>query len=142
MSGLFNKRLLAVLIISCAVAACDDEAPAAPTTPAPTVTDTFTGAITQNGARTHSFSTAASGQVTATLKSIGADNTLVVGFSLGSWDTVSNACSIVKANDAATAGAVLPGTMTGAGSLCVRVYDVGNIAAGTTATYIIEVVHP
>ena len=138
-----SKRLIAValLILSCAVSACDDEP--APTTPTPvSVTDTFTGAVSQNSGQTHSFSTATSGRVTATLKSIGTDNALVVGFSLGTWSTTTSSCSIVLANDAATGGAVLTGTMSGAGSLCVRIYDVGNITAAAPAAYSVEVVHP
>lgn len=136
-------RMVLVAAVAVGAAACDDEA-ATPTTPtpAPTVTETFTGSVTQNGAQTHSFSTAAGGTVTATLKAIAPDNAVVMGFSLGSWNTTTSACSIVKANDAATAGAVLSGTMTGIGSLCVRLYDVGNILSTTPAQYTVEVVHP
>jgi hypothetical protein len=96
--------------------------------------------VTQNGATTHNFDVGAAGAVSATLKSIGTDNTLVVSFSLGTW--TGSACSIVLANDAATGGAVLTGTMTGLGTLCARVGDVGNVAAGNGAAYTIEVVHP
>jgi hypothetical protein len=48
----------------------------------------------------------------------------------------------VLENPAATGGAILTGTMTGAGTLCVRVGDQGNIAAGQPAAYTIEVTHP
>jgi len=141
MFRLLDKRVIAVLLLAAAVSACDDEAsPTTPSGPAPTVTDTFTGTIAQNGAATHNFSTAAAGSVTATLKAIGSDNTLVVSFQLGNW--TGTACSIVLGSDTATGGHVLAGTMTGAGTLCARVGDVGNIAAGATAAYTIEVVHP
>lgn len=133
-------RVLPVLLLACLAAACDDEAtPTTPTTPT-AVTDTFSGVVAQNGAETHSFAVSAAGAVTATLKAIGDDNTLVVSFSLGNWS--GSACSVVLANDQATGGAVLSGTMTGAGNLCARVGDVGNIEAGKTAKYTIEVVHP
>ena len=138
-----SKRLIAIalVILSCALSGCDDEP--TPTTPTPvSVTDTFSGAVLTNSAQTHTFSTTTSGRVTATLKAIGADNTLVVGFGLGTWNTTTSSCSIVLANDAAPGGAVLTGTMTGAGSLCVRVYDVGNITAAASAAYTVEVVHP
>jgi hypothetical protein len=132
-----------MLLLACAVAGCDDDnTPTTPTPPAPTVTETFSGEVAQNGAATHTFSVAANGPVTATLKTIGADNTLVVSFSLGNWDTVNAACSVVLANDKATGGAVLSGTMSAAGTLCARVGDVGNIQAGSKAAYSIEVVHP
>jgi hypothetical protein len=138
-----SGRLLALLVVMAVAglaAGCDDETPTTPTTPTVPVTVTFTGQVTQSGSATHNFSTTTSGAVSATLKAIGTDNTLVVSFALGTW--TGSACSVVLANDAATGGAVLSGTMTGAGTLCARVGDVGNIAAGQTATYTIEVTHP
>ena len=136
-----NKRLVAALLLACAsvVAACDDEAQ--PTTPTPViVTETFVGSVAASGAATHDFSTTTSGSVKATLRAIGTDYTLVVSFALGS--KVGEACSITLANDAATGGSVLQGTMTGAGTLCARISDVGNIPAGQRADYRIEVEHP
>ena len=141
MLRVLSKRCLGVLLLAGAVAACDDDA--SPTTPAPAapVTETFAGLVTQNGAASHSFAASAGGAITATLKTIGTDNRLVVGFGLGNWNSTNSSCSLVVANDAATGGAVLSGTLTAAGTLCVRVYDVGNIA-GPPAPYSIEVVHP
>ncbi|MGH9373005.1 MAG: hypothetical protein ACRD15_15900 [Vicinamibacterales bacterium] len=140
---LLNTKCLCALLLACALAGCDDQ-PDTPTNPTPpsTVTDTFSGTVTQNGAGTHNFTVSTGGAVTATLKAIGTENTLVVGFSLGNWNSTASSCSIVLANDAATGGAVLTGTMTASGSLCVRIYDVGNITAGSPATYSVEVVHP
>ena len=137
--GLFG-RLFMILLVAGGAAGCDDDTPTTPTTPTVFVTETFTGSVGQNGSATHNFSTATSGAVTATLKTIGTDNTLVVSFALGTW--TGSACSVVLANDAATGGALLSGTMTGAGTLCARIGDVGNIAAGQAATYTIEVTHP
>jgi hypothetical protein len=74
------------------------------------------------------------------LKTIGADNTLVVGFSLGNW--TGTACSIVLAKDDSTGGTVLTGTMTNSGNLCFRVYDVGNVAGNAPAAYSVEITHP
>jgi hypothetical protein len=135
-----SGRLLAILLLAGVAVGCDDETPTTPTTPTVPVTVTFTGQVAQSGAATHNFSTTTSGTVTATLKSIGTDNTLVVSFALGTW--TGSACSVVLANDAATGGAALAGTMTGAGTLCARVGDVGNIPAGQTVSYTIEVTHP
>ena len=140
MLRVINGRLLAIVLLACFAAACDDETPTTPTPTPTSVTETFTGVVTQNGASTHSFAVGGSGAVSATLKAIGSDNTLVVSFALGTW--TGSACSIVLANDAATGGAVLTGTMTGIGTLCARVGDVGNVAAGNGAAYTIEVVHP
>ena len=136
----FNGRLFAILLLAAAATACDDDSPTAPTPSAQPVTETFSGVVPQSGAATHSFSVATVGAVSATLKTIGADNTLVVSFALGTW--TGSACSIVLANDAATGGAMLSGTMTGAGTLCARVGDIGNIPSGPGAPYTIEVTHP
>jgi hypothetical protein len=133
-------RLAAVAALACTGAACDDETPNNPVGPAPTITETFNGSIGANGSAMHNFTTAAAGPVTATLRTIGSDNRLVVSFQLGNW--TGAACSIVLGNDAATGGHVLSGTMTGAGTLCLRVADVGNIPAGAAAAYSVEVVHP
>jgi hypothetical protein len=137
------RKLILIALLACGVAACDDEVtPTGPTTPQ-TVTETFSGTIAPNGAATHNFAVGGSGSVVATLKTIGADNTLVVGLSLGQWSTANSTCSLVLTNDTATGNGTVSGTMTGAGNLCVRIADVaGNIAAGTTAAYSIEVVHP
>jgi hypothetical protein len=140
MSRTFIPRLVLLASLAFGVAACDDEVPTTPTTPTDPVTETFSGSLTRNGAATHNFRATGAGTVTATLRTIGGDNTLVVGFSMGTWN--GTACSIVLANDAATGNSFHTGSMTAAGDLCVRVYDVGNIAAGTTAAYSIEVVHP
>jgi hypothetical protein len=135
-----SGRILAILLLAGVAAGCDDEEPTTPTTPTVPVTVTFTGQVVQSGSATHNFSTTTSGAVTAILKSIGTDNTLVVSFSLGTW--TGSACSVVLASDAATGGTELKGTMTGAGTLCARIGDVGNIAAGQTVAYTIEVTHP
>jgi hypothetical protein len=140
MLRVFNKRLFAIVLLACLAAACDDDITTTPIAPTLPRTETFTGVVTQNGAATHNFDVGASGSVTALLKTIGTDNTLVVSFALGTW--TGTACSIVLANDGATGGAILNGTMTGIGTLCARVSDVGNLSSGAEVPYTIEVVHP
>ena len=140
MLRVFNRRLIAIVLLAFVAAACDDEDPIAPITPTVPKTESFSGVVTQNGAQTHNFDTGAAGAVTALLKTVGTDNTLIVSFALGTW--TGTACSIVLANDAATGGAILTGTMTGIGTLCARVGDVGNVPSGPGVAYTIEVVHP
>ena len=140
MLPVFNKRLFAIVLLACLAAACDDEVTTTPIAPTLPKTETFTGVVTQNGAATHNFDVGGGGNVTARLTTIGSDNTLVVSFALGTW--TGTGCNIVLANDAATGGAVLSGTMTGLGTLCARVSDVGNVGTGQQAAYTIEVVHP
>ena len=140
MLRVFNKRLFAIVLLACLAAACDDDVVTTPITPTLPKTETFTGVVTQNGAATHNFEVGGGGAVTAVLKSIGADNSLVVSFALGTW--TGSACSVILANDGATGGAILNGTMTGIGTLCARVSDVGNVTSGAQVPYTIEVVHP
>jgi hypothetical protein len=103
---------------------------------------TFSGSIGQNGAQTHTFTTTSGGEVRATLKELTPDSALVIGFSMGNWDPATSVCHTALSNDAATGGSLLTGSMTaGGGSVCVRIYDVGNIPA-TPAGYTVEVVHP
>jgi hypothetical protein len=132
-------RLLMIAAVACGAAACDDETPTTPITPRDPVTESFMGSITPNGARTHSFETGGSGAVVATLREVVPDGDLTIGFSLGNWN--GTACQIVQAKDDAKGGTVLTGTMSGVGSLCVRVYDVGTLTADPVA-YTVEVVHP
>ena len=137
------RKLLFVALLAMAplaFSACDDDDPITPPTAPDPVTETISGSITRNGAESKPFTVSGAGPVTATLKTIGNDNTLVVGFMLGNW--INNACSAVLANDAATGGSVLAGTMSSAGTLCVRMYDVGNIPADQSVSYSVEVVHP
>ena len=140
MVRVLNGRLMVIVLLACLAAACGDDTTTTPITPTVPKTESFSGVVTQNGAQTHNFDTGAAGAVTAVLKSIGSDNTLIVSFALGTW--TGSACSIVLANDAATGGAILTGTMTGIGTLCTRVGDVGNVPSGPGVAYTIEVVHP
>ena len=135
-----HQRLFAILLVACAAAGCDDGTPTIPTTVTQPITETFIGQVTQSGSAMHNFNTSRGGAIVATLKAIGSDNTVVVSFSLGTW--TGSACSLVLVNDGATGGAILTGTMTGAGTLCVRVGDQGNITASQPASYTIEVTHP
>jgi hypothetical protein len=131
-----------VLLLACALAGCDDEFTPTNPTPVEPKTETCSCAITRNDASIHNFSVSAGGAVVAKLKTIGTDNTLVVGLDLGNWNTTLNSCSIVLAKTDATGESVIQGTMTAAGTLCVRVYDVGNITGTAAVPYTVEVVHP
>ena len=142
MCNTWAVRTLLVGALALGAAACDDEVPTTPTGPSNPVTETFSGSIGQNGAQTHTFTTTSSGEVRATLKELAPDSTLVVGFSMGNWNPTTSVCLTALSNDTATGGSLLTGSMSaGGGNVCVRVYDVGNIAA-TPAAYTVEVVHP
>lgn len=122
-------------------AGCDsgENTPTTPTTPGPTVTETFAGTLTVNGAATFTFATTSTGIITATLRSISPVTTAQVGLALGTWNGVS--CSVTLVNDRITAGLAVTGQVNSANaSLCVRIYDVGQLAE--TATFEVVVVHP
>jgi len=112
------------------------------TTPTPTtpvsVTDTFAGPLTQNGAQTFQFTTAASGQITATIATLSPNSTLVVGIALGTWN--GNACQIILAKDNATQSSFIVGQASQSSSFCVRIYDVGNVT--DPQTFEVQVNHP
>ena len=119
---------------------CEGEIANLPTTPDPViVTDTFTGTINVNGGATHNIFTTATGTVIATLTSLGETPPEKVGFSMG---TLAGAtCNAVLTNDNAVVTSVLTGTVsTLAGSLCVRVYDVGSMTQAVSYTF--TVTHP
>ncbi len=137
-----TRRFLGMLLLAAVVAGCDDEPTPISPGPIDPKTDSFAGAVTQNGASMHTFEVAGGGPIRATLKQIGTDNTLVVGLDLGNWNSVNSTCQIVLAKVDATADSVVQGTMTGIGTLCVRIYDVGNITGTTPVPYTVEVVHP
>jgi hypothetical protein len=126
-----------VLVMS---SGCGDDEPTTPTDPTPptTVTEVFSGTIGRNGAATHSFSTTFAGSVTATLTTVSPDSTIVIGMSLGTWNGA--VCQIILANDKAMQGTIVIGTVSTFGSLCVRLYDVGNITQPTS--YEVQVIHP
>jgi hypothetical protein len=132
-------RLLTLVTILIAAAACGDDnptTPTQPTTPRPTVTEPFSGTLNINGAATHSFATG-SGQIQVTVTELLPDSAAVIGVSLGTWNGA--ACQIVLANDNATVAAAVLGTASGPGNFCARVYDVGKLKAATE--YKLEVIH-
>jgi hypothetical protein len=132
-------RLLALVTMLVAVAACGDDnptTPTQPTTPRPTITEAFSGTLNINGAATHSFATG-SGQIQVTVTELVPDSEAVIGVSLGTWNGV--ACRIEIANTNATQAAAILGTASGPGNFCAYVQDVGKLKAATE--YKLEVIH-
>jgi hypothetical protein len=135
--------LLAVAVLT--AGACSNDTLSSLTTPTTptTFTDTFTGTLSKNGAFTHSFTTASLGPITATIVSLSPTASQIVGMSLGVW--TGTACSTSPAtggasSDVATTGSSITLNATAAGSLCVRLYDVGFIS--DPVLYTLQVSHP
>jgi hypothetical protein len=133
-----GPRVLALLLMAGAASGCGGTVAAALTTPTTTSTDTFSGTVTRNGAFTYPFAVLQAGTVTASYTSVGTDNAITLGLALGTWNGV--ACQILIVNDNATAGVAVTGTASAAGSLCVRVFDVGFVV--DPLSYEVRVVHP
>lgn len=133
-------RTLLLMALAMSAGGCDDDT--TPTTPTPPamVTETLTGTVTVNGAQTQSFTTEAAGSVTATLTMLAPNSSATIGLSLGIFTPTANTCQIVVANDAAVQGTRVTGSVSSAGSYCVRIYDVGQLTAA--ANYTITVEHP
>ncbi len=133
--------LACTLVLALIAAGCGDD-PFTPTAPTPpeSVTDTFSGTLTINGATSHPFPVASQvgGTVLVTLKVLTPDAEAVVGMSLGTWN--GTACQANISNDRAMVSSAILGQATSAGTLCVRIYDVGRLAA--PQDYEVEVVHP
>ena len=129
----------AVLAFALVQAACSQDPITTPTNPGTSVTESFTGTLTLNGADTIPFSVSRSGSVTASIASLAPVATVTIGLSLGTWN--GTACSTVISNDSATVGTTVTGAADREGRLCVRVYD----AAGTLpqpTDFSLTVVHP
>jgi hypothetical protein len=112
-----------------------------PTTPTPdNITEPpFQGTLTVNGAATVPFVTTQTGTATATLAALDPDpdGTVIIGLALGTWNGTT--CQLVLTNDSASVGASVVGSVAGAATLCVRVYDVGKLTA--PVTYTVNIVH-
>ena len=128
------------LLLALAAAGCSNDITTTPTDSATptTITDDFAGTIGINGAATHTFIVNAAGSVVATLVSMSPDNTISVGFSLGTWNGAT--CQTVISRDIAALGNTILGTTTSGGVLCMRIYDIGQIV--DPASYQLRAVHP
>ena len=132
-----------VLVLALAIAAtgCDPDDPNPPTTPTDPldpVTETFTGTINTNGAVTFFFPARGAGLVSGKLLSLTPDTTIGVSLALGTWN--GQLCQVTLANDAAIQGSTVTGAVSGVGTLCVRLSDIGQITQ--LQTFEIVVVHP
>jgi hypothetical protein len=141
-----SLRLCALLgALGLAVSACSgsstDSALASPTTTPTLVTENFSGSIDQYGTAIHPFSvTASGGSLVAGFTSVGPLATMALGMGIGTWDGTT--CGLaVSQNDNSRAGLVALSGTAQAGNYCIRVYDSGNVPAGGSATYTLQVLH-
>jgi hypothetical protein len=122
--------------------ACGGDTPTKPTTPTPTTTDVFAGALSLGETKIHAFTVTVSGTAELTLGSLAIAGQVIpqpvtIGLGTPSEATCSLSTSI-STRPALTyqlAYAVTPG------SYCVSIADAGNVLANSAA-YTLRVVHP
>ncbi|HEY2905437.1 MAG TPA: hypothetical protein VGJ29_06015 [Vicinamibacterales bacterium] len=119
-----------------AAAACGESAPAAPSVAPATITETFTGTVAVSGSSLQSITVNQVSKLTVTLTSV--DPSAALGIGIGSLS--NGTCVVLTTNSPVVAGGstVLSGTAL-AGTLCVTIYDVGNLVE--PVTYTISVAH-
>ena len=134
-------RTLLLVAVATLAGGCDDTD--TPTTPTPPtiVTDTFTGTLTVNGARTHPFTTEAAGSIVATLTTLEVESGITVGLSFGIFTPSANTCLILVDNSAVMQATRVTGQVSSAGNYCVRIYDASGSLTGP-ANYTITLEHP
>lgn len=143
-------RAIAILVFS--AAGCSHNSVTDPsltstsstTTPvaAPTVTEQFNGTLPVGGFRFYSFNIAANGTVNVTLRSVTGTNvpsTIQVGLGIGQPSGTDCSATITATAASTFAAPQATGTF-GPGLFCVKVFDVGNLAA--PATFAITIAHP
>ena len=109
----------------------------------PIVTETFNGSIGQGGTDVHPFTVNNSGyQLLVGFTTISPASITSLGIGIANWDSSSSTCGLNQTqNSTATVGSTALSGTVGSGPLCVRVYDGGNVTAGTTVSYTIQVQH-
>jgi len=129
-----------VLALALTAAACHKNSSTTTTTPSPTqTTETFNGTVPVRGSASNNFTVANSGRVDVTLTAASPPATVVMGLGVGTPGDAG--CTVLPGASTNTpAGTVvqLSGTVS-AGSLCVKIYDVGNQTA--PVTYTVTVAH-
>lgn len=129
-----SPLLLALVLAALGAAGCDSTTTptnATNTSTTPTsITETFQGTVSINGAATFPFGVLAQGAVTATYKTIAPATTATMGLALGVWNGTT--CSVIIANDNAVLNSTVIGNASAAGTLCVRAYDIGRLTATQT----------
>jgi hypothetical protein len=111
------------------------------TTSTPLITETFTGSVGQNGTAIHPFSVKTGGYtLLAGYTALTPSSQTSLGLGIGSWDGTTCSLNLAQ-NDAAKSGSTALTATASAANYCMRVYDGGNIAAGVTVGYTLQVQH-
>ena len=139
------KTATTVILLACIVlaAACGNNNPTTPTTPAAPQTEVFSGTLGPQGSAFYSFTLSTAGSVSITLASLvptapGPAISTVMGLGVGAPNGTD--CDVT--NSVTTAPgltAQLVNSLT-AGTYCARIYDLGALA--TNVDFTVRIVHP
>jgi hypothetical protein len=142
-SLLLLPLLAALTLASSACSNSSDSSLTLPSSTATSSTETFTGSIAQNGTAVHSFVVKTGGYtLLAGYTSLDPSTVTALGLGIGAWDAATSTCGLnLTQNDAGRSGSTAVTGTAGAGNYCIRVYDGGNLAAGVTVTYTLQVQH-
>jgi len=141
----FRVLVLVLPVVAALVSACGT--PTEPTDaklPSPTdglvpVTQTFNGTLVSGGSILHTFHTMP-GLVKVTLDSLApAADAPLIGLGIGMWDGLS--CQIVFETPFGAPGSELIGTSSIDSQVCVKVWDLGTLAADAALKYQLTAVH-
>jgi hypothetical protein len=139
-----------LLLASLAFSACDDKSTATSpsttdttttTVAEPTSTELFAGRVEVGGSTFYSFNVTTNGTVNVTLAAVGGasvPSTVWLGLGIGT-PSGEDCTTSSTVNTAATGAVQLTGTYA-PGVYCVRVWDIGNLAA--VAAFNVTIAHP
>jgi hypothetical protein len=138
-----KTRFVLLLLVAVLAAACgggNNTTPTAPSTPAQSIVESFSGTLNPSSAQTYTFNSNNAGDVIVQLTALDPSGTLV-GLSVGSSN--SFACQSGVSTETATLNSSLAGVTRAAGLLCVHIYDpfTANTPLAGPATYTLQVTH-
>lgn len=133
-----SRLTICTVLLALGASACNST-PTNPTQPTPDpIADVYKGTLGKNDAERFSFVTGVSGALSAQIILLNPAD-LIVGLGLGVFNQTSGTCSVMLSNERATTGTLIEGNSDRAGTLCVRIFDVGNVVE--PADYEIRVIH-
>jgi len=141
----FGVFALVLPVVAALLSACGtpteptDVTPPSPTAGLVPVTEPFNGTLVPGGSNLHTFHTMP-GLVKVTLVSVDpATDAPLISMGIGMWDGLS--CQLVLETPVGAPGSDLVGTASIDSQVCIKVWDVDRLPAGSTLKYQLTAVH-
>ena len=129
---------LGVILLACALACAGCDLPSG--SPTSSTVDTFAGTLALKGSNIFTFTVPQAGPVSVTLATLSGAPPSGVGLGLGT-PSGTTACTLTTSTSTASPGASAQISVSlAAGTFCVELFDVGNLAS--PASFTIQVNHP